>query len=147
MEIARLLAPHRLIAIDTCVFIYLMERNQKYFDAANAVFEWMERPQSSAVASTVALTEILVQPYRNADFAQAQSFYALLTTIPNLEWVAPSLHIADAAALLRANYRLQTPDALLAATAVVSNASAFVTNDPIFRRIPHLDVLILDEHV
>jgi len=147
LEIARLLAPHRLIAVDTCVFIYLMERNPKYFDVANAVFEWMERPGSSAVTSTVSLMEILVQPYRNADIPQAQSFYSLLTTIPNLEWVAPSLHVADAAALLRAKYRLQTPDALIAATAAVCKASAFVTNDPIFRRIPDLDVFILDEHI
>lgn len=140
-----MLASHRLIAVDTCVFIYLMERNPKYFDLSNAVFEWMERPGSSAIASTVALTEILVLPYRNADLSQAQNFYSLLTTIPNLEWVAPSLHIADSAALLRATCRLQTPDALIAATAVLCDASALVTNDPIFKRVPNLDVLVLDE--
>jgi predicted nucleic acid-binding protein len=147
LEIARRLGRHRVVAVDTCVFIYLMERNPKYFDVANAVFEWMERPGSSAVTSTVALTEILVQPYRNANPSQAQTLYSLLTTIPNLEWVAPSLHIADLAASLRASFRLQTPDALIAATAVVRKASAFVTNDPAFRRISDLDVLILDEHI
>jgi predicted nucleic acid-binding protein len=147
LEIARLLAPHRRIAVDTCIFIYLMERNPKYFDLANGVFEWIERPVSSAVASTVVLTEILVQPYRNGNLPQAQSLYALLTTIPNLEWVAPSLHIADLAASLRASYRLQTPDAIIAATAVLCNASALVTNDPIFRRIPNLNVLILDDYI
>jgi predicted nucleic acid-binding protein len=147
LEIARLLAPHRSIAVDTCLFIYLMERNPKYFDLANAVFEWMERPGSSAVTSTVVLTEILVQPYRNVSLPQAHSFYALLTTIPNLEWVAPTLHIADLAASLRASYRLQTPDGIIAATAVQCNAPALVTNDPIFRRIPDLDVLILDEYI
>ena len=147
MEIARRLARHRLIAVDTCVFIYLMERNAKYFDVAGAVFDWIETPGSSAVTSTVVLTEILVQPYRNANLPQAQNFYSLLTTIPNLEWVEPSLHVADSAALLRARYRFQTPDALIAATAVFSGASALVTNDPMFRRIPELDVLILDEHV
>jgi predicted nucleic acid-binding protein len=82
LEIARRLAPHGRIAVDTCLFIYLMERNPKYFDLANAVFEWMERTGSSAVTSTVVLTEILVQPYRNVSLPQAHSFYALLTTIP-----------------------------------------------------------------
>jgi len=124
-----------------------MERNPKYFQVANAVFEWLDRPGSSAVTSTVALTEILVQPYKNANLPQAQNFYALLTTIPNLEWIAPSLHIADSAAWLRARYRMRTPDALIAATAVLAHASAFVTNDPIFRRVPNLDTLILDEHI
>lgn len=147
MEIAHSLAPHRLVALDTCVFIYLMERNPKYFDAADAVFQWMERPASSAVTSTVVLTEILVQPYRAQDLPQAESFYSLLTTLPNLEWVAPSLRIASLAAALRADYRLQTPDALIAATAILCNASALITNDPIFKRVPGLDVLILDEHL
>lgn len=124
-----------------------MERNPKYFDAADAVFQWMERPASSAVTSTVVLTEILVQPYRAQDLPQAESFYSLLTTLPNLEWVAPSLRIASLAAALRADYRLQTPDALIAATAILCNASALITNDPIFKRVPGLDVLILDEHL
>lgn len=122
-----------------------MERNPRYFDVADAVFTWMERPASSAVTSTVALTEILVQPYRNASLTRAEDFYSLLTTIPNLEWVAPSLQIANAAAALRASYRLQTPDALLAATAQHAQATAFLTNNPIFRRVTELEVLILDE--
>lgn len=124
-----------------------MEHNPKYFDAADAVFAWMERPASSAVTSTVVLTEILVQPYRAQDLPKAESFYSLLTTLPNLEWVAPSIRIATLAAALRANYRLQTPDALIAATAIFSNVSAFITNDPIFKRIPGFEIFVLDDYV
>ncbi len=144
MEIKRLLARHRHIALDTCLFIYQMEGNPRYFDVADAVFAWMERPESSAVTSTVALTEILVQPYRNTNLPQAEDFYSLLTTMPNLEWVAPSLQIANAAASLRASYRLQTPDALLAATAILCNPPAFLPNDPIFPTIPNLETLVRD---
>lgn len=124
-----------------------MERNARYFGAANAVFGSIESGKSSAVTSTVVLTEILVQPYRNENLPQAEAFYGLLTTLPNLEWVPPSLPIANLAAALRASYRMQTPDALIAATAVLCRASAFLTNDPIFRRITSLEVLILDEYV
>ena len=145
MEIRGRLARYRRIALDTCVFLYQMERNPKYFQVADAVFEWIEHPTSSAVTSTVALTEILVQPYRNADSTQAEDFYSLLTTIPNLEWIAPSLQIANSAASLRATYRLETPDALIASTAIFSNATALITNDAIFKRVPNLDVLVLDE--
>ena len=145
MEIRKRLARHRRIALDTSVFIYQMERNLKYFQVADAVFEWIEHPQASAVTSTVALTEILVQPYRIANSSKAEDFYSLLTTIPNLEWVPPSLQIANSAASLRASYRLETPDALIASTAIFSNATALVTNDTIFKRVPNLDVLVLDE--
>lgn len=147
MEIARLLARHRLIAVDSCVFIYLMERNPEYFDAANQVFEWIERPESSAVTSTVVLTEILVQPYKNGDLRQADNLYSLLTSMPHLEWVAPSLRIANLAAALRGSYRMQTPDALVAATAILCKASALITNDPIFTRVPDFATLVLDQFV
>jgi predicted nucleic acid-binding protein len=124
-----------------------MERNPRYFDVAKAVFESIESGKSSAVTSTVVLTEIMVQPYRNENLPQAEASYGLLTTLPNLEWVPPSLQIANLAAALRASYRMQTPDALIAATAVLCRASAFLTNDPIFRRITSLEVLILDEYL
>lgn len=147
MEIATPLARHRLIALDTCVFIYLMERHAKYFHLANAVFERIDHTDCSAIASTVALTEILVQPYKNANLPQAESFYCMLTTMPNLEWVAPHPPIANSAASLRASYRLQTPDALIAATAIFCGATALVTNDPIFTRIPSFDTLVLDRFI
>lgn len=48
------------------------------------------------------------------------------------------------AAEIRARYKLQTPDAIQAATAILARATAFITNDPIFERIPEFDTLILD---
>jgi predicted nucleic acid-binding protein len=147
LEIERRLARHKLVAVDSCVFIYLMERHSKYFEVAKATFDWIERPGSSALTSTVVLTEILVQPYKNADLSQAITFYFLLTTLPNLEWVAPSLDIANLAAALRGKHRLQAPDALIAATAISCKASAFLTDDPVFRRIPNLEALLIDDYV
>lgn len=48
---------------------------------------------------------------------------------------------------MRASSRLQTADALIAATAVLCNASALVTSDSVFRRVTGLDVVIVDECV
>jgi len=62
------------------------------------------------------MLEVLVQPYRAADIDRVNKFYALLSTFPHLEWVAPSLRIADIGAQLRAEHRLRTPDAFQAAT-------------------------------
>ena len=69
------------------------------------------------------MTELLVQPYRLSDHRQVDQFYALLSTYPNLDWIEPSLAIADLAARCRAEYRLRTPDALQAATAIESKAT------------------------
>ncbi len=60
------------------------------------------------------MTELLVAPYRDSDEQRVDEFYALLSTLPNLDWIAPNLEIADVAARLRAGHRLRTPDALQA---------------------------------
>ena len=93
------------------------------------------------------MTELLVQPYRNHDQKLADEFYGLLSTYPNLEWVAPNLEIADLAARIRALHRLRTPDALQAATAAQWLATGFVTNDPVFERVGSFETLILDRIV
>jgi predicted nucleic acid-binding protein len=131
--------------LDTSVFIYQVERNEKYVDIVAPIFLWLEGPRAQAVTSTITMLELLVQPYRAADIDRVNKFYALLSTFPHLEWIAPSLRIADLGAQLRAEHRLRTPDALQAATAITRNATGFVSNDPAFRRVAGLEVMILED--
>ncbi len=99
----------------------------------------------TAVTSTITLTELLVQPYRDFDERRVDEFYGFLSTFPNLRWVAPNLEIADLAARLRASHRLRTPDALHAATALHAQASGLITNDPVFERVEGFETLVLDQ--
>ncbi len=138
------LGRHRKIGLDTNVFIFQIEKHPKYLELVTPVFVWLEGPRAWAVTSTITMLELLVQPYRLSDIDRVNKFYALLSTYPHLEWIAPTLEIADRAARLRADHHLRTPDALQAATALVCHASGFVSNDPVFRRIASLEVLILD---
>jgi predicted nucleic acid-binding protein len=91
------------------------------------------------------MTELLVLPYRDDDEQRANDFYGLLSTYPNLDWIAPNLEIAELAAQIRALHRLQTPDALQAATAVHSQATGLITNDAVFERVEGFQTLALDE--
>ena len=91
------------------------------------------------------MLELLVRPYRDQDEELVDGFYGLLSTYPHLTWTELSLEIADHAARLRANYGLRTPDAVQAATAIALATTGFVSNDPIFRRIPEFETLILDD--
>jgi predicted nucleic acid-binding protein len=93
------------------------------------------------------MTELLVPSYRDHHEGKVDEFYGLLSTYPNLRWVAPDLETADLAARIRADYRLRTPDALQAATAVRAQATAFVTNAPVFARIGEFETAILDQFV
>jgi predicted nucleic acid-binding protein len=136
---------HRRIALDTSVFIYQLEANARYVALTDSVFSWLERVGYEAVTSTITMTELLVPSYRDKDEHRVDAFYGLLSTYPNLRWLAPDLETADLAAKLRAQHRLRTPDALQAATAIRAQATGFVTNDPVFVRIEELDSIILDQ--
>lgn len=135
---------HRSIAIDTNVFIYALEANPRYAALADHIFSWLEQAGHRAVTSTITMTELLVQPYRDGDEQRVNEFYGLLSTYPNLDWIAPDLEIADSAARIRAMHGLRTPDSLQAATAVRSRVTGLVTNDPVFERVDLFETLVLD---
>jgi predicted nucleic acid-binding protein len=136
---------HRRIALDTSVFIYQVEANPRYLPLTDPVFAWLERRDSRAVTSTITMTELLAQPYRDSGQRRVDEFYGLLSTYPNLDWIAPNLEIADMAARLRAVHRLRTPDALQSATAVHAQATGFITNDSVFQRVDGFETLVLDQ--
>jgi predicted nucleic acid-binding protein len=144
-ELRLFLHRHRRIALDTSVFIYQLEANAKYLALADSIFAWVERAGHEAVTSTITMTELLVPSYRDGDEGTVDEFYGLLSTYPNLRWIAPDLETADLAARLRALHRMRTPDALQAATALRAHATGFITNDPIFSRVDEFESVILDQ--
>jgi predicted nucleic acid-binding protein len=144
-QLSRWLKTHSRIALDTSVFIYHLQANLTYIGLTDEIFAWLQRPKSQAVTSTITMTELLVQPYRDRNQQRADEIYGLLSTFPNLAWIPPSLEIADAAARLRAKHGLRTPGALQAATAIQTGATGLITNDATFRRLSDLEVLVLDD--
>ena len=136
---------HSKIGIDTNILVFEVEENPKYVRLVDPIFLWLLKSGSHAVTSTITMLEVLVRPYRRLDMERVADYYALLSTYPNLEWIAPTLEIAGRAARLRAEHNLGTPDAIQAATALTAEASGLISNDITFRRLHELDVLILDD--
>jgi len=139
------LRKHKRIALDTSVFIYQLEENPNYVEVTQEVFSWLEQPSHTAVTSTVTMTELLTQPYRQGNEATVNMYYGLLSQFPNLEWIAPNLSIADLAARLRAIHNLRTPDALQTATALRLGASALLTNDAGLSRVSEIEIGVLEQ--
>lgn len=115
-------------------------------ELADIVFRWLENPSHRAVTSTVTMTEMLVKPYEIDPKKLPGDIFTLLSVYPNVEWIAPDLEVARAAAELRARYRLKSVDALQIATAIRGQATCTIANDAAFRRITGLKVLLLDEY-
>ena len=133
------------VALDTSVFLYQLEANAKYLSLTDAVFAWVERTGHEAVTSTITMTELLVPSYRHNNEYRVDEFYGLLSTYPNLGWMAPDLAAADIAARLRATYKLRTPDALQAATAILAQATGCITNGPIFLKVVEFETAVPDQ--
>jgi len=144
-SLAEFLRKHKRIGLDTSIFIFEVEESRKYIEIVHPVFQWLEKPESYGITSAVSMLELLVHPYRRSDLDTVNKFYALLSTYPNLHWVELTLPVADAAARLRAEFNLKTPDAIQAASAMSLQATGFISSDPAFKRLDTLDVLVLDD--
>ena len=97
---------HRRIALDSAVFIYDVEANSRYTALTVSV---VRNSGGRAVTSTITMTELLVQAYRDLDQQRVNKFYSLLSRYPNLDWIAPTLEIADIAAQIRASMGSERP--------------------------------------
>jgi predicted nucleic acid-binding protein len=146
-EFQRFLQRHRRLALDTNIFIYWLEDRRRYREIADLVFSRIEQPNCEAITCVITLTELLVPAYREDDGQRISSLYGVLATYSNLHWVPLDLQTADSAAQLRAAHRLQTPDAIQAATALRSGATGFVTNDPVFTRVKGFETAVLDRYL
>lgn len=139
------LARHRLVGADTMVFIYHLEDHPTYAPLTQVIFEAWEVGTTRGVTSMITLLEILVKPKREGHAQAARDYQEVLTTYPNLQLVDLDLRVADIASDLRAKYNLKTPDAIQVAATQSAGGTAFLTNDPSFRRVTEIEVLLLDD--
>ncbi len=143
--LGRFLKKHQRIGLDSNILIYFIEGIPAYQKLTRKIFESIEAGRNEGICSTLSLLEVLVQPYRNKDEERVNQFYGLLTTYPHLNWIDMTLEIADQGAQLRARYKLKTPDAILLATAIQSEATGFIGNDKRLKKVTELEVMTFDQ--
>ena len=137
---------HRIIGIDTVVFIYHLEAHPKYLPLTTSLLNSVQSGQIMGVISMITLMELTVRPWQLGEESVARYYEALLTSFPNLSLIAVNRDIARQAARLRATYGVRPADALQVATALVHGATAFVTNDLRLSKLSkRIDVILLDK--
>jgi predicted nucleic acid-binding protein len=147
-ELRRRLAAHRVVGLDSMVFIYHVEANPLYVPWTRAVLEMVERGALHAVTSTLTLLELTVHPWRLGQEAVAREYEALLVHFPHLHVVDITRDVTRRAAQLRGHYGVGPVDALQAAAALRHGASALVTNDLALRRLAGLlEIIVLDDYL
>ena len=135
----------KIIGLDTMVFIYHFEENRVYSPLTFSIFENLEKGNFNGITSTLTLLEILVKPKKENNLLLTERYKLLFETFPNLQVKPLNENVADIASTLRANYNINTPDAIQVATSLETQADIFITNDKTLKKISEIKVLLLSE--
>ena len=147
-EFSKRLAKAKVIGLDTSIFIYFLEDNDRYGPLTQITINGIEKGKWQGVTSTITLMEITVRPWQLGNELVAREYEAVLVHFPNLSIVDVDRNVARAAAQLRAKYNVSPPDALQVAASLSFGAKAFLTNDKRLSRLQELiDILVLDDFV
>ena len=147
-ELSKRLAKAKVIGLDTPIFIYFLENNERYGELAQITINGIEKGKWEGVTSTITLMEITVRPWQLGRESAAREYEAVLVHFPNLSVVDVNRNVARAAAQLRAKYNVSPPDALQVAASLSYGAKAFLTNDKRLSKLQELiDILVLDDFV
>ena len=135
------------VALDTQVFIYFIEEDDRFLPLVKLLFEAIDHGALPAAVSALTLTEVLVVPYRNGNAALADRYEAFLTNSRGLRFINIDSSLLKSAAQLRATTRLKPPDAIQVAAAIAGDCRAFLTNDRKITSLPGLNVLQLKNYL
>jgi len=145
-ELGKRLARAKVIGLDTPLFIYFLENNERYGEPARITFNGIEKGKWKGITSTITLMEITVRPWQLEKEMVAREYEAVLGHFPNLSIVDVDRNVARAAAQLRAKYNIPPPDAIQAAASLSYGAKAFLTNDKRLTKLRELmDIIVLDD--
>jgi predicted nucleic acid-binding protein len=135
------------VAVDTAIFIYLIEEHARFLPAILPLFAEADRGDRVLVTSALTLLEVLVVPMRAGDRQLAERYELLLTRSRGVRLVDLTRDQLRAAAQLRAATGVKTPDALQLVAALAAGCKTFLTNDRRLPSIPGLRVVQLSSCV
>jgi predicted nucleic acid-binding protein len=133
------------VYLDANCIIYSVERIEPYRTLLLPVWQQAAAGALTLVTSELSLLETLVGPLKAGDKTLEADYRRLLQHASDLRLAPISSAILERAAELRATTNLKTPDAIHAATAIEKTCSHLVTNDPAFRRVPGVNVVVLSD--
>lgn len=132
----------KLIGLDSNIFSYHFHRHSVFGPVSKEIFDVLSLNELRAITSIITLTEILSV---KASLAKLKNLQKLFLEIPNLTTFEVSQDIALEAAKIRRKYGFRTPDAIQLATAKLSRAKAYITNDKRLKSYIGLKIILLSE--
>jgi predicted nucleic acid-binding protein len=122
-----------LLIDSSVVLAYLAGSEGSSLDAVDLFDGAIATGRNPASISAITVAEILVRPYRSGTAAVA-TIEGFLAHLDVMRIVAIDADVARQAARIRAATNLPMPDAVIVASAVITNADVIVTSDRTWRR-------------
>lgn len=133
------------VYLDTNIWIYALEGYSAYLQDLTQLFQRITQGDLIAVTSELSLAEALVKPFQNQNLTQQQIYKQFISNSQNVLVIPVSRDILIEAAQLRATINIKLPDAIHAATALLTQCSTFITNDQRFQSVPGISVVLLSQ--
>ena len=130
------------IALDSNIFIYQFESNPDFIRLTEKIFDSLSKGQHRAVTSVISIVEALAYP---SPPEVIKGITEGFLTLKNLEITEVSQEIAFEAARIRREYKFRLPDSIQLATAKLSRAKAFISNDENLKKFKELKVILISE--
>lgn len=133
--------------LDACTIIYRLEQSIAFSAPINTLLQEAVALHGTLelVVSRLSLLECRIKPLRDGNKALLADYDRFFAS-PGLTVVELSASVVDRATSVRATYGLRTPDALQAACCMHGMVGMpFMTADPVFRRIPDMEVWLINQ--
>ncbi|MEN8143499.1 MAG: hypothetical protein ABFS14_00990 [Gemmatimonadota bacterium] len=135
------------VHIDAGVLALHLLGDPSYLDLTRLLFSSLRTGACAAQTSVISIYQIGVEPYRRGEDGLAAKVCTHISALPGLEIIPLSGVIATQAAQVKAQLGGRTERAIQIATALVSDANAYLTQHSGFRRIAGMSVMSLDSFV
>ena len=121
------------VSLDTNVFIAIKNKEENFI-YCQKILDAIEENQFKCVISTIVLSEVLGGFYQNNELDETDRF--LSKVMLNYNVIPVDTHISQKAAQIRAQYQFKLPDAIIAASTILSDSEAFITHDkPLLKKL------------
>jgi len=112
---------------DTNLFIYLLERNDKFSPITRELRTKMLQRGDQLLTSTITLGEILIKPTQAGDAERCRKYERAISSAATV--VAFDIRAARYYASIKASRSIKAPDAVQLACAASAGVDLFITND------------------
>ena len=131
------------VYVDTNVFIYFLDKNDKYFGVVLPFFDQFNARQSLAHTGDAVVAETLYKPYQADDALRVSEFKEFFAQEEFITVLPHTKKVFELAAELSPKRGMKLIDALHYATAVLAGCKFFLTNDQGFASSAGLEVIQL----